>query len=68
MGTRMTARADRTSTEKIMETEVTNKIIGLNKETIASKTGMAMIKTGIDLTTEDNQTNTNTIETNPEHR
>ena len=63
MGTQVTTKADRTSTEKILETEVTNKITGLNKEIIASKTGTAAIKTEIDLITEDDQTNTNTTAT-----
>ena len=53
MGTRATARIDRTSVEKTMETDCTNKIIGLIREIIAFKTGTATTRTEIGLTTED---------------
>ena len=68
MGTRVTTKMDRTSAEKIVETEVTNKITGLTKEIIAFKTDTATTKTEIGLTIEDDQTNTNTTEISPEHR
>ena len=68
MGTRMTARADRTSTEKIMETEVTNKTTGLIKEIIASQTGTTTIKTETGMTTEEDQANISTTEASPKCR
>ena len=68
MGTQTTTRIDRTSTGKTMKTEVTNKITGLIKEIIASKTGTPTTKTETGLTTKEDQTNINTTEANQRHR
>ena len=64
----MTHTTDKATTETTIETEATNRIRGMTKETRTTKTGMTitMIETG--LTTEDNQINTNTTETSRKHR
>ena len=63
MGTQVTTiRTDRTLTETT-ETEVTNKIIGMNGEIITFTTGMTTIKIETGLIAEENQPNTSTTET-----
>ena len=59
---------DNVTTETTIEAEDINKTQDTTKETKTTKTGMITIKIEIGLTTEDDQTNTNTIETNQEHR
>ena len=68
MGTRTTTRISRTSAGKSMETEVTNKTIGLIKEIITSKTGIPTTKTGTGLTTKEDQTNISTTEASQRSR
>ena len=62
MCTQTTTRVDRTSTEKIMETEGTNKIMGLTKELTASQTGTTTAKTETGMTIKEDQINTSTTE------
>ena len=59
---------DKPTTETTIETEDTNRTHGMIKEIIAFRTGMTTTKTGMGLTTEDDQLNTDTTEINPEHR
>ena len=69
MGTQpRTVRTDRTSTETMAETKDTNKILGMIRKIIVFKIVMTTIRIEIDLTTGEDQTNTSTTETNPEHR
>ena len=60
----MTDTTDRTTTETTAETEVTSNKQGTNREIRNTKTGMTIIKIETGLTTEGDQTNTNTTETN----
>ena len=69
----MTATTDRTTTETMAETEITNNNQGTNREIITTQTGMTTTKIEIGmtiirietgLTTEGDQTNTNTTGTN----
>ena len=46
----------------------TNRTHSMTRETMATRTGMTIIKTGTGLTIEDDQPSINTTETNPEHR
>ena len=55
---------NKVSTETTIETEDTNKIQDMTKETRATRTGMITTKIEIGLTTGDNQINTNITETN----
>ena len=55
---------DRATTETTIETEDTNKIQDMTKETRTTKIGMITTKIETDLTTGDDQTNINTTETN----
>ena len=67
--TTMTHKTNKATTEILtIEIEATNIIQGTTKETRATKTGMTIIKIETGSTTEDDQPNTNTTETNPEHR
>ena len=59
-----THTTDRATTKTTIETEDTNKIQDMTKETRTTKTGMITIKTETGLTTGDDQTDTNTTETN----
>ena len=68
-GTQVTTiRTDKTSPETTTETAGTNRTIGMIREIIAFKTGMTTTKIENSLTVEEDQTNTNTTETNQEHR
>ena len=58
-----TTKADKVFTETTTEVGGTSKTIGMTRGTV-SKTGMITT----DLTTEDSQTNINTIKTNQRHR
>ena len=57
-----------TTTETTIGAGDTNRAIGMNRKAKITKTGMITIKTGTGLTTEGDQTNTNTIETNLKHK
>ena len=59
---------DRATTETTIETEDTNIIQDMTKETRTTKTGMITIKIETGLTTEDNQTNISTTGANPKHK
>ena len=61
------AKIDRTSIETTIETEGTNKTTGKTRR-MGSKTGMTITRIETDLTTGDDQTNTNTLKTNQKHR
>ena len=60
----MTHTADRATTETTIETEDTNIIQDMTKETRTTKTGMLTIKIEKGLTTEDDQINISTTGTN----
>ena len=69
----MTATTDRTTTEKMAETEITNNNQGTNREIRTTQTGMTITKIEIGMTiirietgstTEGDQTNINTTGTN----
>ena len=64
----MTHMADRVTTEITAETEDTSNNQDTNREIKITKTGMKTIKIETGLTTEEDQTNTNTTETNTKHR
>ena len=66
--TRTTHTADKVITETTIGTEVTSRTRDMNKEILTTKTGMITTKIEIGLTTEGDQTNTNTTETNTRHR
>ena len=59
-------RTDRILTETTTDTESTSKMLGMTREIMIFKIGMTTTEIG--LTTRGGQTNTNTTETNPEHR
>ena len=56
----MTGTTDRTTTEIMAETEVTSNNQGMNREIRTTQTGMTITKIETGLTTEEDQTNTNT--------
>ena len=60
-------KIDRISTGTTIETEVTNRTYGTTRG-MGFKTGMTTTKVEIGLKTEDDQTNTNTIDSNHELR
>ena len=60
----MTATTDRTTTETMAETEITNNNQDMNREIRTTQTGMTITKIEIGTTTEGDQTNINTTETN----
>ena len=64
----MSHTTDRDTTETTTEVEDTNTTQDMNRETKTTKTGMIIILKEIGLTTEGDQTNTNTTETNPRHK
>ena len=64
----MTHTADRVTTEITTETEDTSNNQDTNREIKITRTGMKTIKIETGLTTEEDQTNTNTTETNKKHR
>ena len=61
-------KIDKVSTGTTIETEGTNRTYGMTREMTGFRTGMTTTKIGTGLTIEDDQLNTNTTETNPEHR
>ena len=63
-----TTKTDKVSTGTTIETEDTNRTHDMIREIMTFRTGMTIIKIETGLTTEDDQPNTNTTETNPEHR
>ena len=66
--TAMTPTADRATTQTTIETEDTNIIQDMTKETRITKTGMITIKIETGLTTEDDLINTNTTGINQRHK
>ena len=73
----MTATTDRTTTETMAETEITNNNQDMNREIRTTQTGMTIIKIEIGMTiikietgstAEGDQTNINTTETNTKHK
>ena len=60
-------KTDKISTGTTTETEGTSRTHGMTRG-MGFRTGMTTIKIEIGLIREDDQTNTNTTETNPEHR
>ena len=62
-----TAKTDKISTGTTIETEGTNRTHGMTRET-GFRTAMTINKIETGLTIGDNQPNTNTTGTNPEHR
>ena len=63
-----TRTADKATTGTTTGTEVTSRTSDMNKEIQTTKTGMIITKIEIGLTTEGDQTNTNTTETNTRHK
>ena len=63
-----TPKIDKDSTGTTLEVRDTNKHRDTIRETNITSTGMTITETGRGLTTEGDQTNTNTIETNIKHR
>ena len=72
----MTATTDRTTTETMAETEITNNNQDMNREIRTTQTGMTIPKIEIGMTiimietgsTTGDQTNINTTETNTKHK
>ena len=62
------SKTDKGITGTTIETEDTNTTQDTNRETKTTKTGMITIKIETGLTTEGDQTNTNTTETNQKHK
>ena len=61
-------KIDKASTETTAETEGTDNNRNTNREVRTTRTGMTTIKIEIGLTTEEDQTNTNTTEISTKHR
>ena len=66
--THSTPKTDKATTETTTGTEVTSRTRDTSKEIQTTKTGMITNKIEIGLTTEGDQTNTNTAETNTTHK
>ena len=66
--THTTPTADKATTETTTGTEATSRTRDTSKEIRTTKTGMITTKIEIGLTTEGDQTNTNTTETNTRHK
>ena len=64
----MIRTTDKATTEITTETKATSTTRDMNKETKATKTGMMTTKIEIGSTIEEDQTNTNTMETNTRHK
>ena len=61
-------KTDKVSTGTTIEIEDTNRTHGTTREIMDFRTGMTITTIETGLTTEDDQPNTNTTQTNPEHR